>query len=246
MEIFKYKKVRIIVFLFFLISLLIVCISYYFISSKNQYGESLTISNLSDYINGKPSDSQTIERIENFLYKTVKYNVKKLEDNSIKDIIIRDDSFSQKHDKEHDVYTVNFIVDIKSLSQSYKVSYQWQTKNKTKFNPYIDQYGTQVICLPIDQLIFGDFNCRDERIFEIGFEKYDPVYLLLPYHVDSSYKIVDYTKFDDTVTLNVEAYAPRWVSKIDEALLATYTAQIKSWLKSRELNPDNYTINYIY
>lgn len=243
MEIFnRYRRWIILAAVAFPLALIIIAV---YINTRNPNGNYLTVSNLSDYTSGKATDDQTLDRIEHFLYKTVSLNIsRKLDNDSIKDIVVRKDSFSQKLNKTTGVYTVKFIADIKSLSQSYAVSYQWSEEEE--FSEHIDEYGTQVTCPPIDKLVYGDFSCVDENILLIGKENYDPVQLILPYHVPSKFKIVDYSKFQATVLLNVEAYAPRWAASVDKTLLKEYEEEITAWLESRKLDPKKYSFNFIY
>lgn len=213
-------------------------------ATRNQYGDYLEISNLGEYTSGKPSNKDRINLIKHSLYKTVSFNVDhELGNNSIRDVLIRKGSFSQIYDEDQRVHTVTFIVDIKSLKQSYNVSYQWPDEDAT--NEHINEYGTQVTCLPLDKLIYGNFDCVDERILEKGVENYDPIQQILPYTVQYRYTIKDYNKqSDDSVILNVEAFVPRW-SNTDKTLDG-YTKEILNWIESRKLNPDKYTLEYTY
>lgn len=221
-----------------------------YLSFRNPYGDQLEIANLSEYTAGKPTDEDRLKLIKHNLFDAVQFNSKeKLDSNSIDDVVIRKDSFSQTYSKSIDVHTVTFTVDIKSVKQSYKVSYQWAGAKENA--EYVDEYGTQVTCLPLDELIYGDFKCVDERIEEMGVANHDPIQPLLPYHERSKFKIVDYSKSDigdedNRVDLEVEAYVPYQKNAIDQATLDEYTRDIRKWLQSRKLNPDNYNINYVY
>lgn len=244
MEIFKNKRILLPVIAFLAFTILLIIAAVY-VNTRNKYGNQLEISNLSSYTAGKATDGDRVDLIKHYLYETVKYNSKKRPaNNSIKDIVIRKGSFSQKYDKTTNVYTVNFIVDIASLKQSYDVSYQWQ--EGSAYNQTVNEYGTQVTCLAIDKLIYGDFNCVDERILEKGKQNYDPVEKILPYVVKYKYAIKDYTTTPERgeVTLKVEAFVPSWSNQED--VLTQYTNEIKAWLKSRKLDPGKYNLDFIY
>jgi hypothetical protein len=247
------KKIRLPIIL--ALVYVVITIVWFFLSNKNQYGDELQIKDLSQYTNGKATNEERLAFIRHNLFSTVNLNTKPaVKSNSIQDIEIRKDSFSQTFDKENSIYMVHFIVDIASLKQSYRVAYQWTT-DKTKEGS-VAEYGTQVSCLPIDELIYGSFNCVDERIVEKGVNEYDPVGAILPYHVEGRFEVKTYQKAtteendnptsDMRTILGVYAYIPRWMDKPDEKLLAEYTKEIRAWLSSRKLNPDNYAINFIY
>lgn len=247
MQIFNNKKLRPL-FIIVGVVLLVAAVFYaIYINTMNPYGDSLDISNLDEYTAGKPTNDDRVNLIKHNLYDAVQFNSKdKIANNSIKDIVIREGSFSQDYDDSIKVYTVNFIVDIESKKQSYKVSYQWTDIPEAK--EYVDEYGTQVTCLPVDELKYGDFKCVDERIEEMGVENYDPIQPLLPYHKPGKYKITDYDKDieEKTITLEVEAYTPAQMYRLDQATLDSYTKDIQEWLKSRKLDPTKYDIYYIY
>ena len=225
----------------------------YFFINKSAYDNHQSISNLSEYTDGKPTDKKTLDYIEYDLYRVLNYNSDKAKENdSVKDIVVRKGSFKQT--SKNSINDVSFIVDIASLKQSYSVKYQWRDDKKRSEG--LDEWGTLVECLPIDKLIYGDFQCVDDRIKERGVDNSDPIGRILPHTVKYKYTIKDYAVNDDfgdvdpsnrpdeTVTLNVEAFVPSWE---DEAsVLAQYDSEIKDWIRTNKLNPDRYALNYIY
>ncbi len=133
---------------------------YMFQPKENPYGEELSINNLSDYTKGKAINADATNRINHELYKQIKRNSsQEIANNSIKDIIVRDESFIQTYDQERKAHLVEMIVDIESLKQSYLVNYEWHDKGVK--DDGLGQYGVLVSCLPVDQLIYGDFECQD-------------------------------------------------------------------------------------
>jgi hypothetical protein len=214
--------------------------------SQNPYGDQLEIANLNKYTNSKPINKQSLEYIKHDLYQTVNLNTKPaVKNNSIKDIYVRDESFSQTFNSSKHVYTTHFIVDIKSLKQSYRVSYQWTTDD-AKYGPNKAEYGTQVQCLPIGELLYGDFKCKDARIIENSTKNYDPITKLLPYHVETKFEVTSYVKSGSNVTLYVDPYPRADEVRVSQADLTQYTALIKAWLNSNKLDPSKYLISYNY
>lgn len=78
------------------------------------------------------------------------------------------------------IHTINFIVDIESIGQSYNVYFDWSTEAD---NQFVSPYGVVVTCLPPEQLIFGEFECTDFMYKETGGQ--DPAMLYLPYSQDN-------------------------------------------------------------
>jgi hypothetical protein len=238
MEKFKTRR-NIIIGAVILIFLFIITVAY--MNTRNPYGDELSIANLDSFTKDKPA---ILNAIKSNLYKVVKMNThKEIKSNSIKDILIRKDSFSQEYNPKFTLHTVKFIVDIASLKQSYAVSYQWVDDKKYFTN--MDEYGSEITCIPIDKLIYGDFKCVDERIIEQGVRQYDPIALILPYTVKYKYTVVSHTKEENGVTLRVDAFVPAW--ETDKAkVLDEYTTEIKAWIKSKKLDPEKYSLEFIY
>ncbi len=232
------KKVIIAIVLFILV-VCIIAITSNIKSSENRYGDHLEIANLDQYTKGAPSNKDSLDYIKYDLLRTVNKNVKEpVQNDSIKDILIRDNSFKQEKDEDTKVYTVSFIVDIKSLKQSYNVSYQWSESGK-KDN--LNEWGTTVKCLPKDQLVYGDFNCKD-MFTELSAPPVDPILNHLP-HSTVDYKV----SYDPTKekTLNATIYTTAADERIDsEGAIKQYKSDLQKWITSTGLNPKDYKINY--
>jgi hypothetical protein len=245
MEILNRKRVRVALVAFIGLCLVLIGLCVYK-SSQNPYGAQLEVANLTKYISGKPIDKAVLNYIKHDLYTIVNLNTRPLvKNNSINDVLVRDKSFSQTYDTKSHVYTVHFIVDIKSLRQSYRVSYQWTTDD-TRYGPNKAEYGTQVACLPVKELMYGDFHCKDARIIENGTKNYDPILKLLPYYVPAKFKITHYQKSVNYVDLYVDAYPKATEVSVSQQDLNEYTKDIKAWLRQQNLDPDHYAINYNY
>ena len=227
-----------IVIVFIILPILI----YVLVSGKNTYGDSISISNLSSFTKGQPTNQERIDFIQYNLFNVINMNVKKpIKSNSLSDAKVRDGSFLQTDNDIDNSHEVTFIIDIESIKQSYGASYQWSDAKNISNN----EYGTQVTCLPIDELKYGDFNCIDERIEEKGRENYDPIQNILPHTVQYKYTIKSYSKQSNSyITVDVEAFIPKW-SNPDETI-NQYTTEIKEWIRSKKLDPEKYRFNYIY
>lgn len=207
-------------------------------SEKSIYKDGLEIANLSDYTNGKPSSKDSLEYIKYDLLRTVNKNVDNpVDSNSIKDVLIRDNTFSQIYDDDIDVYTVEFIVDIESISQSYDVSYQWSSTGK-KDN--LTEWGTVVKCLPKEKLVYGNFNCKD--MFTELDNPVDPILKYLPYS-SADFKVT----YDPSInkTLNVTVYTTSADERINpDSAIKQYKANAKKWIESTGVSVSEYKINY--
>lgn len=235
------KKIVVLFIIFWVILALVLIIFTIYNNSANKYGDYVEISNISNYIKYKPQDKNTMDFIKHNLLETIRLNTQnKTQPNSVKDIIVRDNSFQQNYDQTIDIYTVKFIVDIPSLSQSYLVNYQWSNKED---NIHINENGTMVVCLPPQQLIYKEFNCKDS--FSIQKGNVDPMVEFLPYST-FNYTVTATMKDNDKVDLDVNMilYSSDTRDGNRDNAIAKYKTEIIDWIKSIKLNPDDYLINY--
>lgn len=234
----KRKIIIIVIVLITIIAIAVASIVYISSNKRNSYGGELQIANLDEVTNGRPSDQDTLEYIKYDLYRVVnKNNTPPVESNSIKDILIRENSFQQNQDTIKGVNDVSFIVDIESLKQSYLVSYQWSI-GKDRSN--LDEWGTVVKCLPIEQLIYGDFNCKDMFI-ELDSPS-DPILKHLPYST-ADYSVVLDPSTEKTLKATIRTTAADERFNSDLAI-KKYKADLNDWITSIGLNPADYKINY--
>lgn len=70
---------------------------------------------------------------------------------------VRQGSISNQYDESTSVNSTLFIVDIPDLKQSYQIEYLWSSDSNSEHrtNP------VSAYCLPLDQLIYGEFSCKD-------------------------------------------------------------------------------------
>lgn len=141
--------------------LVVACVASLLLWLRNPYGEEMQISNLDSYTQGQPIDRQTMQHIQHSLYTIIKDNYPgPIASNSLSDILIRDGSYSQHYDKEKGLRLIRFIVDIKSIRQSYQIEYA-HSQNGEVDNSGIYQYSNMASCVPQDQMIYGYFYCKD-------------------------------------------------------------------------------------
>ncbi len=211
------------------------------LTSTNPNGDQLEISNLNEYTNGKPSNRDRLDFIKHNLLEVVNLNVDTpVENESIKDVVVRKGSFTQKFDNEKDLHSVKFIVDIKSLKQSYNVSYQWVEGNE--FSSEVDEYGTLVTCLPVSQLKYGDFNCVDSLTLESG-EK-DPVLERLENApVNNIYEIYGQVEEDGTKKIIIRILANNYTERT-RLQYENYKQQALGWLASENIDTTKYKIEW--
>lgn len=211
-----------------------------FENTKSPYAQHMGIANLQDYTAGQPTDHDALAYIEYALYNTISYNVDRtLKNNEITDILIRTGSFSQDYNDSTKIHAVHFIVDIESLRQSYDVKYEWSDDHSLE---NLSEYGTIVSCLPVDQLIYGDFNCQD--MFTAEKQVVDPIIDQLP-HSELGYEITSGALDGNQLTLNIKITLSASDERIgaDQAI-ASYKDQATAWIRSIGLDPANYTISY--
>lgn len=78
-------------------------------------------------------------------------------------INVRENSTINKYYENADMYYASFIVDIPDIEQSYRVSQVWAGGDD---NQYISpNINTAVVCLDEDEMIYPDFNCRNDNMY---------------------------------------------------------------------------------
>ena len=58
------------------------------------------------------------------------------------------------------IYQAIFVVDLPNVAQSYRVNYYYLTEEQEKYFAYT----TLASCLPVEELIFPDFDCRGDQM----------------------------------------------------------------------------------
>lgn len=214
------------------------------LSPKNEYGDGLRIQNFNEKVKNVSTTMRS--GVEATLYNVVKKNVSK-DTNLLKvdDAYIRDDSNKQDYNKPSDIYTGNFIVDIESIKQSYYVQYTY-----VKGEDSSEGLTTRVVisCVEDKDLKYGAFKCADFVEEQAG--KNDSIIQYLPFSNFSFYIAADTTAGEDNLILKVELRIPQSDLKgglaADQAAVSLYKNEVTTWLKSKNLNPTDYTFEYNY
>jgi hypothetical protein len=214
------------------------------LSPKNEYGEGIKIQNYDQKV--KNVSQQLHDGTEASLFNVVKKNVP--EDTNpakIKDAFIRDNSNSQDYDKDNDIYSGKFIVDIDSIKQSYLIQYTY-IKNENNSEGLTNR--VVVSCVNEEDVKYKSFKCTDYVSTQAT--QNDTILQYLPFS-NFSFKIAaDTTAGDDKMILLVELRIPESDLKGDaaskQAVVAMYKKEVTDWLQSKSLDPTQYTYEYNY
>lgn len=226
--------IHIAILLFIIAIIILIVITLVQLFQSNPYGEQIKIDNFNQYYNKVSADIR--DSIFNTLYNITSNNNPdaQIPKSGAK---IREGSATGSYNKNTDIYTDSFIVDIEKLQQSYVFQISW---SPNKNNQYLEDISYPVLatCPIPEQLIYASFNCIDgfsnEGIYN------DPIMSILPmnvsyyennYSVYVAYSIISQVK-DDKLTII-----------INDETGGNYDAAI-SKLKAEGINPDNYTIVY--
>lgn len=211
-------------------------------SGENQYGKRIRIQNYTGVQKTPPTELR--DTTESFLYTVTQLNNSEtLNSAKISDAVIRSDSSTSEYSDKTATLDGEYIVDIASLKQSYRVqfSYSNQVMNtNTSSSPVI------VSCLPINKLKYGDFKCTDLMAQESGVNS-----AILPYlpYQNYSFKIVPLVE-SGKITLNVTLTIPAIDLKGDissrQEVVSLYKNEVLKWIRSKDDDPSNYTIVYNY
>ena len=209
-------------------------------SSEYKDKDNFEISNLSKYTSGKPSDKETLDYIKHALYETVNKNSEEnIPSGSIKDVLIRDGSFSQELESHRNIHKVTFIVDIASLRQSYFISYQWA--NSSNSGP-LDEWGTVVTCLEEKDIIYKDFNkCTDMTKEMINASPDENISKNLPY--SSDFFSVNYYMEGEETIISVQIMLNNNSERTAKAF-DMYKDDAKKWMNNNNIDTSKYKITY--
>jgi hypothetical protein len=122
----------------------------------------MSIGGLANAASNLPSTEQA--NMESALYYTIALNVPGGEVPRVADAVIRSGSYRQT--REGDTYHTEFIVDIASLRQSYRVANRYFADGMSDDSLYTYDYATTVTCPDPSELVFGDFGCVDVFIMQ--------------------------------------------------------------------------------
>ena len=122
----------------------------------NPYGKEIRIDNLSSVYTNMPQSQK--DSIYSGLYNVVKLNVPEGYEIPESGAVVRNGTSKQEFDEETNIYTGEFIVDIASIKQSYRVWFEWSPYGN---NPYLGGYAVVVTCLPQDLQIYNSWTCKN-------------------------------------------------------------------------------------
>lgn len=236
------KAVVIIVGIFALFIAIISLIMFLTQSNENQFGKFIRIQNYDQKVKNLPSDMR--DAMESHLYTIVVKNVDKSVDAAaIKDAYIRENSDTQSYSQRTTVFDGEFIVDMESIKQSYRVQYSYSQENT------IDVGGNQVVitCLPEEELKYGPFPCTD-LVSEQSSDN-DVLLQYLPYENFSFKLSPDATQGDELVlvaTLDIPQIDLTGSAESNAQVVALYKKEVTDWIKSKGVNPTKYEIQYNY
>lgn len=212
----------------------------FFLQPHNKYGSEIGINNYDKYISNLPTDRR--DAINSNLYNIVELNLKS-GNASINDATIRENSNVEDYNKETNTRLGSFIVDIESVKQSYLISYNWTSDNN---NINVSGYTATITCLPLEKLIYGDFGCKDDFSAHKDYIKNNPILDYLPYST-FNYEVTANTNNDNkkvNLDVNIILYSYDTRDGRQDISINKYKSEITDWIKSKSLNPSDFTINY--
>lgn len=232
------KKIFIFAVLSIILIIFLIITAIYLKATENIYGDYINIRNYSKHIPDLPKDRR--DSLNASLHDIVKYNMSEDREITVKDALIREGSVDKLYDEKDNVNSGSFIVDMASIKQSYLLSYEWSNNSK---NNNLSGYSAIAQCLAVDRLEYGDFGCKNNTV-EMETD-IDPIIEYLPYSTFHHY--VTANVGDDGKTgLDAIIYltSREMTEENRQPAIDGYKAEIIEWIKSINLNPDDYIINY--
>lgn len=170
--------------------------------------------------------------VEDNIWQVIKLNVPGVDTNNVDDVVVREGSYEEEENDDGSI-SMNFIVDIDSLKQTYTVSTGVSKDKKTVYEVVVD-------CPPLSEMKYKETVCHGMYHNTYSLDLYVP-YAVYPDGFDSddaqqplapNYMI---TGDEDNHTLNI------MVSVCDEE---RFKNEALEYLKTTPINLDEYTINY--
>lgn len=209
---------------------------------KPSYSQGVAITNYDKKIKNLPDDRK--QSIEAALSNTIKLNLPNgTAMPNIDDATIRDGSEQQTELVKNTRYKGSFIVDIASIKQSYRVQYAYSSDPNDSF---AIGYPVNVTCLSINELKYGDFQCKS--VVSEESKGIDPIISQLP-HTTLSYNLRA-----STTSGSLILYADLDIASVDlkgdlaskQRAVALYKKEVTDWIAQQGLDPSKYTIKYNY
>lgn len=201
----------------------------------NPYGPEIIINNFDMFFDEVPGDRKDL--VQASLYNVVSRNIT---DNILSipesGAMIRDGSVESHYSENEGVWVGSFIVDIEEIRQSYDGFFEWGGNGESFGGGYVALFT----CLRTDQLIYGDFDCKD--MFSDDISTKFPITTKLPLTV---------SEYSNNYTKYVNYYIGYTISDDHDEIVI----DIKDYIgngredalqKIRDLgyDPDDYEIDY--
>lgn len=98
------------------------------------------------------------KRIRGAVDEILKFNQPDNAENIYDGAEMREDSYEEN--EAGGIYQAIFVIDLPKIRQSYRVNYYYLTESQMQYF----EYDTLASCLPVSELIYGDFDCRGDRM----------------------------------------------------------------------------------
>ena len=230
----KFNPIKLFIAFVVLVAIVLLAVSVASLFRKNSFGKQIMIDNFSEYYSDAPSSTK--DSVLASLFVIVDNNM--VEDWDTQDFSakIRDGSAESNYDKNKDIHSGKFIVDVEAVKQSYAGYFEW-SKNENNVN--LSGYRVLFTCLDEDELVYGDFGCKD--MFSDMVTTTFPVIKKLPikveYYSDDSSKYTYYyigyeLKDDESLIIKITDYTG-----------GNYENALEK-LKAEEIDLEKYTIEY--
>lgn len=195
----------------------------------------ISINNYDKYLKNLPNDRKT--DINRAIYSQIRY-LDKLQDYK-NDTNIRSNSYSEKYNKSSFIYQSSFIIDIPSLKISYRIGLSWTKKS----NIELSGSNLSFSCVEKSEIIYKDFNCR--KSLNLPDITDDKILNYLPYSV-SNYSIIIKSNTPSGISLYIDIFLDLADTENNktETSIAKYKTAALNWIKSKNLNPNSYIVNY--
>lgn len=208
-----------------IVFIILLVITIYNALKPNPYGDATSIDGLS--ATGISKDDQ--DRITANLYTMIKNHSATDADIPTSGAKVREGSISKQYDETEKINTVDFVVDIESIRQSYNIHVEWSNdKNSSSGYPYV------IRCLDDSQeKIYPEFACTDD----FTASDYEAINSYLPYWgktkngYDYTIKMQKYTDGEKYLEVDIDSCGDKVL--MDEALESA-----KSWVESQGLEQD--------
>ncbi|MFZ1250270.1 MAG: hypothetical protein WAR37_02370 [Candidatus Microsaccharimonas sp.] len=214
-------------------------IVWYFATIERPSDNSTPIKNFDSLVKNLP-DTQK-KNIYSALAIIVKHNNKddSIDMDRVDDALIRKDSAKQTEVKEGTNYAGSFIVDIKSLQQSYRINYTYSSGDSSDFD---SGYPIIASCLERSELIYGYFECEQPNA-QLR-ESKDALLKLLPYKT-SFYLItaIPSTNGGEKPTIIIQVMTNSNSERTREGFVL-YKNEAIDWINKQGVSLDDYSLRY--